>query len=71
VQAQKFGCNISIPHSAKSIQHCGTYFTVCASNGKVIKTKAIMTATGAEYQQLPIENVKSTKETAFMLRLHP
>lgn len=58
VQAQKFGCNISIPHSAKSIEHHGTYFTVCASNDKVIKTRAIMAATGAEYQQLPIENVE-------------
>ncbi len=58
VQAQKFGCNISIPHRAESIKHTGNHFLLCASNGKVIKTKAVMAATGASYRQLPIENIE-------------
>lgn len=55
IQAQKFGCNISIPHKAESIEHTGEHFILCATNGKVIKTKAIMAATGASYTQLPID----------------
>jgi thioredoxin reductase (NADPH) len=58
VQAQKFGCNISIPHRAESIQHTGDHFLLCASNGKVIKTKAVMAATGAAYRQLPLDNIE-------------
>ena len=58
VQAQKFGCNISIPHKAESITHTGEYFILCATNGKTIKTKSIMVATGANYRQLPIKNIE-------------
>lgn len=57
VQAQKFGCNISIPHRAKSIEHTGEYFVLCATNGKEIKSKALMAATGASYSRLPLENI--------------
>ncbi len=58
VQAQKFGCNISIPHKAQSVTHRGNHFEVCASNGKLIRSKAVMAATGANYRQLPIENIE-------------
>ncbi|WP_282161938.1 FAD-dependent oxidoreductase [Ulvibacterium marinum] len=58
VQAQKFGCNISIPHKAERIEHTGEHFILYATNGKAIKTKAIMAATGANYTQLPIENIE-------------
>ena len=58
VQAQKFGCNISIPHKANSVTHQGTHFVLCASNDKVIKTKSIIVATGANYRRLPIENIE-------------
>ncbi|WKX77764.1 NAD(P)/FAD-dependent oxidoreductase [Zobellia laminariae] len=57
VQAQKFGCNISIPHRAEKIEHTGTHFVLSATNGKVIKAKSLMAATGANYRQLPIENI--------------
>ncbi len=58
VQAQKFGCNISIPHKAEKISHTGAYFILEASNGKVIKAKSLVAATGANYRELPIENLK-------------
>ncbi len=57
VQAQKFGCNISIPHKADRIEHNGDYFTLSASNGKVIKAKSVIAATGANYRQLPLANI--------------
>ncbi|WP_010516509.1 FAD-dependent oxidoreductase [Croceivirga radicis] len=58
IQAQKFGCNISIPHKAESISYEKGVFTVNATNNKVIKTKAIVAATGADYRQLPISNIE-------------
>lgn len=57
IQAQKFGCNISIPHEAKKIEYHTEYFQVCASNDKNIKTKSIIIATGAAYRRLPLDNI--------------
>jgi len=57
VQAQKFGCNISIPHRAKSIEHTGDYFVLCATNGKEIKSRSLMAATGASYSRLPLDKI--------------
>lgn len=57
VQAQKFGCNISIPHRAKTIEHTGDHFILCATNGKEIRTKALIAATGARYSKLPLKNI--------------
>ncbi|WP_299122063.1 FAD-dependent oxidoreductase [uncultured Winogradskyella sp.] len=57
IQAQKFGCNISIPHRAKSLEYNQDHFTVCATNDKVIKSKSIIVATGAAYRRLPIDNI--------------
>ena len=58
VQAQKFGCNISIPHEAKTIKYNDYCFTVCATNNKLIQAKSVIAATGATYQKLPIENLE-------------
>ncbi len=58
IQAQKFGCNISIPHKAQSVSYKDNFFEVCASNGKLIKSKSVIVATGANYRQLPIKNIE-------------
>lgn len=58
LQAQKFGCNISIPHKAEQVEHNGDYFTLTASNNKKIKARSIIAATGAEYRRLPIVNIE-------------
>ncbi|MBW8243685.1 FAD-dependent oxidoreductase [Muricauda oceani] len=58
LQAQKFGCNISIPHKAEQVEYNGQYFTLSASNNKKIKARSIIAATGAEYRRLPIENIE-------------
>ncbi|WP_299222879.1 cyclic nucleotide-binding domain-containing thioredoxin-disulfide reductase [uncultured Psychroserpens sp.] len=57
VQAQKFGCNISIPHRAKHLEYDNHCFTVSATNDKIIKSKTVIVATGAAYRQLPIANI--------------
>ena len=58
LQAQKFGCNISIPHEAEQVEYNGDYFTLSASNNKKIKARSIIAATGAEYRRLPIDNIE-------------
>ncbi|CAM4132343.1 cyclic nucleotide-binding domain-containing thioredoxin-disulfide reductase [Zobellia roscoffensis] len=58
IQAQKFGCNISIPHRAEKIEHTGNHFILSATNGKVVKAKSLMAATGANYRQLPIDTIE-------------
>ena len=57
IQAQKFGCNISIPHRAKHLEYSQDHFTVKATNDKIIKSKTIIVATGANYRRLPIDNI--------------
>ena len=57
VQAQKFGCHISIPHRAKGISRKGNHFCLEATNGKRIEAKAIITATGASYSKLPVDRI--------------
>jgi len=58
IQAQKFGCTISIPHKAQKVSYNGDYFTLCATNGKEIKARTVIAATGANYRQLPIESIE-------------
>ncbi len=57
IQAQKFGCNISIPHKAEKVEYTGSHYLVTASNSKVIKSKTVIAATGADYQQLSAKNL--------------
>ena len=47
-----------IPHRAQSLEYNRNHFTVCATNGKLIKSKALLIATGAAYRKLPIDNVQ-------------
>jgi len=58
MQAQKFGCNISIPRKAVKLEYNGEFFTLCASNDKNIRAKSVIAATGAEYRRLPLENTE-------------
>lgn len=58
IQAQKFGCTISIPQKAEKVEYNGSYFTLCASNGKNINAKSIIAATGANYTRLPVDNIE-------------
>ncbi len=58
VQAQKFGCNISIPHRAEKLALDNGHFTLYATNGKTIKTRALIAATGADYRRLPVDHLE-------------
>lgn len=58
IQAQKFGCNLSIPHKAEEVTYNGSYFTLCASNEKNIRAKSLIAATGADYRRLLVPNIE-------------
>lgn len=59
IQAQKFGCNVSVPHKAKSISHIDGLFHLETESGKVLKGRAVVAATGAMYRSLPVENLSN------------
>ncbi|ALO14255.1 Thioredoxin reductase [Salinivirga cyanobacteriivorans] len=58
LQAQKFGCTISVPFRAKELIHHGHYFELLLSNGKSIKASTVIAATGAQYRTLNIPGIK-------------
>ncbi len=57
IQAQKFGCVISIPHNAKALRVENNAFHLELATGKVIKGSAVIAATGAQYRKLPLDNL--------------
>ncbi|MCR1025146.1 FAD-dependent oxidoreductase [Cellulophaga baltica] len=61
LQAQKFGCTISIPCEAKKLSIYSTYFELTLSNDSTIKSKSVIAATGAKYRDLAIENISYFK----------
>jgi thioredoxin reductase (NADPH) len=58
IQAQKFGCVISIPHSASSLQFKNNYFHLELESGTVIKGSTVIAATGARYRKLKVDKLE-------------
>jgi thioredoxin reductase (NADPH) len=58
IQAQKFGCTISIPHIAKSLSYKNDAFHLELESGQTLKGSTVIAATGAHYRRLPIENLQ-------------
>ncbi|MEM0994193.1 MAG: FAD-dependent oxidoreductase [Bacteroidota bacterium] len=58
IQAQKFGCVISIPHVVERFERTKDYFVIEASDAKPIRARAIIAATGVDYNRLPLEGIK-------------
>ncbi|AIZ42324.1 FAD-dependent oxidoreductase [Cellulophaga baltica] len=61
LQAQKFGCTISIPCEAKKLSIYPTYFELTLSDNSTIRSKSVIAATGAKYRDLAIENISYFK----------
>lgn len=56
IQAQKFGCVISVPYKAERLEKHDHYFTLKTSHNKEINASSVIIATGANYKNLPLEN---------------
>ncbi|TDT45299.1 thioredoxin reductase (NADPH) [Maribacter spongiicola] len=58
IQAQKFGCTISVPHRVESIQKNAGLYEVNASNTSTLKARTVIAATGAAYRRLPLDGIE-------------
>ncbi|WP_224995246.1 FAD-dependent oxidoreductase [Cesiribacter sp. SM1] len=57
IQAQKFGCHVSIPRKAKALRFKNNCFHLELDSETVIKGSTVIAATGARYRKLPLENL--------------
>ncbi len=57
VQAQKFGADVAVANTAVKLKCERSNYQVQLADGRVLRGRAIVIATGAEYRQLPIENL--------------
>ncbi len=58
IQALKFGVSLTAPVKAVSLERMGSGFSIGLSDGRSITSKAVVIATGAQYQRLPLENIE-------------
>ncbi len=57
VQAQKFGVTMASPVQAASLERQDDWFRVDLADGRKIKSRAVVVATGAQYRRLPLSNI--------------
>ncbi|MEM9880808.1 MAG: FAD-dependent oxidoreductase [Pseudomonadota bacterium] len=57
IQAIKFGVSLTAPAQASSLTREGDRFCLSLTDGRTIKCRSIVIATGAQYQRLPIHNI--------------
>jgi thioredoxin reductase (NADPH) len=58
IQALKFGVSLTAPVKAASLERHGEAFLIGLSDGRSISSKAVVIATGAQYQRLPLEHIE-------------
>lgn len=58
VQAQKFGARIASPAKGAEINKDGEDYCLTLHDGRTLKSRAIVIATGAQYRRLPIDNLE-------------
>lgn len=57
-QALKFGVSLSAPVKATSLEREGDDFRLSFSDGRTVKGRSVVIATGAQYSRLPIDNIE-------------
>ena len=58
VQAQKFGARIAAPAKAVDLEKNGDDYCLSLEDGRKLKSRAVVIATGAQYRKLPIDNLE-------------
>ncbi|WP_018146838.1 FAD-dependent oxidoreductase [Henriciella marina] len=58
IQAQKFGARIASPATAVDLARDGDNYCLSLKDGRRLKARAVVIATGAQYSRLPIENLE-------------
>ncbi|MGN6691055.1 MAG: FAD-dependent oxidoreductase [Sphingopyxis sp.] len=59
VQAQKFGARIVAPVRAASIDRDGEAYCLHLVDGRKLRSRAVVVASGAQYQRLPIDGIEA------------
>ncbi|MGH6695082.1 FAD-dependent oxidoreductase [Sphingopyxis sp.] len=59
VQAQKFGARLVAPVRASAIVRDGDAYCLHLADGRKLRSRAVVVASGAQYQRLPIEGIES------------
>jgi thioredoxin reductase (NADPH) len=59
VQAQKFGARLVSPVRAASIGRDGDAYCLHLADGRKLRSRAVVVASGAQYQRLPIEGIEA------------
>ena len=57
-QALKFGVSLTAPVKAASLERVDDGFAIGLSDGRSISSRAVVIATGAQYQRLPLEHIE-------------
>lgn len=58
IQALKFGVSLTAPVKASALERDGDRFAIGLTDGRQISAKAVVIATGAQYQRLPLEHIE-------------
>ena len=58
IQALKFGVSLTAPVKATSLARQGDGFSIVLNDGRKIGSTAVVIATGAQYQRLPLEHIE-------------
>lgn len=58
IQALKFGVSLTAPVKAASLERIGDGFAIGLTDGRSISSRAVVIATGAQYQRLPLEHIE-------------
>jgi len=58
IQALKFGVSLTAPVKATSLERQGEGFSIALTDGRTIGSKAVVIATGAQYQRLPLDHIE-------------
>lgn len=58
IQALKFGVSLTAPVKAASLDRQGDEFSIALTDGRTISSKAVVIATGAQYQRLPLDHIE-------------
>lgn len=59
VQAQKFGVRIASPVRACELERDGDAYCLTLADGRKLKCRAVIIATGAQYRRLPIDGLEN------------
>lgn len=58
VQAIKFGARFTMPLRAVGIKPCDGCLEISCNNGKIVRARSVIVATGVQYRRLPLDRIE-------------